>query len=166
MFSLNFCSNELIKSLFIQLFLEIERMSEANLRSFLKRKRVIVFAGTFFLYGAYHSARGAWGNLKIDLADEEQQGFTENQIAIMDFCFMLCYSISLTILGHLLDHFCVKKIVTIGISGLVLCFLVFSLMGLFKCKVPWMFMAIQGFNGVFQGTVTLFHGYHFISSFL
>lgn len=126
--------------------------STSEIQSFLKKKRIVVFIGTFYLYSSFHSARTGYSFVKNDIHDPEQQGFSERQLALMDFCFMICYSVSLALSGHFLDRFSVKKIVTIGVVGSSLSFFFLSFLGLIESKTVWFFGLSLGLSGVFQGS--------------
>lgn len=68
-----------------------------------------MFALTFVNYSVLHCTRAIWSAATKDF--KTLYGFTTNQVAAMNMCFLLSYSIGGIFLGQLADKYPKRKLI-------------------------------------------------------
>lgn len=94
-----------------------------------KKYQAMIFVLTYLSYCSLHAAKQGWSILKPDV--RKDFGWTTNNNAgIVDFWFLMCYSVGLFISGYLGDNYPIKIIVPIGYLMVSLMMIMVSLGGM------------------------------------
>lgn len=95
--------------------------------------QIMIFTLSYLSYSTLHFVREGWSILKHDVEEKEPPGLNwvqNNNLGIVDFFFLLFYSIGLFVSGFLGDHYPIRLILPIGYSIVAVCTIMISYGGI------------------------------------
>ena len=111
-----------------------------------------VFLCTFILYALVHAERKTFSNMKSILHNEWLMSSTF--MGVCDSIFMLCYAISLSTSGRLIDQYNTVYILTCGLMTSAICMILFSISHIYNYhNNQFIIYCIMGLHGTVQSVI-------------
>lgn len=116
--------------------------------------KATVWTLTFMSYAMYHASRKIYSVIKSDLDDEKWFGrdSSDANLGLLDALFLFFYAGGLYFGGTLGDKYDARYVLTIGMSSVAACVILFGLLGMFGVRSFVVFAVIWSLNGLLQSS--------------
>ncbi|CAK91208.1 unnamed protein product (macronuclear) [Paramecium tetraurelia] len=114
------------------------------------KKRILMFVLCFFQYAFLHCCRSTWSYVSGRMVGEDY--FTKEYLGYINFSFLFCYGLAISILGQFGDRMSLKVFILIGTYTSSFVFTLIGVMIYIEAKHNYVFLILQIINGIGQST--------------
>ena len=111
-----------------------------------------VWTLTFMSYAMYHVSRKIYSVIKSRLDDEDWFGENsgDTKLATLDALFLFFYAVGLYFGGSIGDRYNPRYVLTIGMTAVSFCVIIFGLCGIANVRSLWVYATIWSVNGLLR----------------